>query len=242
MSVHLDLGYYADEVDAFAGLAEDFVDGASALRLNDVARELQGMVASGTPAFVWETRSDIIFRPGTRYDGPDRQHAETSLSIGFCCKFWRPAKTPRKCRVWQVVRCATHLSLVKDGGRLCFHIDYKNAGQWGPQIHFQVEEAAETGNLPIPRLPSLSFLPTDCADMGLAELHPEEWRRIQQSSAMNHHMSVVRTAQEQRATAYVADIRRQWDDDARATRISMLQDYTGSVGGLPDRHGNEACI
>lgn|GEM_PF-2987851 len=242
MSVFLDLAHYADEVQAFAGLADDFIDGASALRLNDVSRELHALVEAGASSFTWQTRSEIVFRPSNLYDGPQRQHTDTSLAISFTCEFWRPTKTPRRCRVWKVIHSATHLTLSKDGGQLCFHIDYKNASQWGPQIHFQIEEAPETGNLPIPRLPSLSFLPTDCADMGLAELHPLEWRRVQASMAMNHHMSVVRTAQERRATAYVADIRRQWDDDSRATRICMLQNYTANIGGLPDRHGNEARI
>jgi hypothetical protein len=240
MSVLLDLAQYSDEVEAFAGLADDFVDAASALRLNDVARELRNFVDAGTPSFTWQTRADIVFRPSNLYDGPQRQHTDTSLAIGFACEFSRPVSIPRRCRVWRVVQSATHLALSKDGGRLRFHIDYKNAGQWGPQIHFQIDEAPDIGNLSIPRIPSLSFLPTDCADLGLAELHPLEWRQVQASMAMNHHMSVVRTAQERRSVAYVNDIRRQWKDDTRATRICMLQDYTAKIDGLPDRHGNEA--
>lgn len=242
MSVLLDLVDYADEVEAFAGLADEFVDAASALRLSDIARELRNFVDAGTPSFIWQTHADIVFRPNNLYDGPGRHHADTSLEFGFSCEFSRPIKTPKKSRVWKVVRSATHLALAKDGGCLRFHFDYKNAGQWGPQLHFQVDETPENGNLPIPRMPSLSFLPTDCADLGLAELHPQEWRQVQASRAMNHHMSVVRSAQESRSVTYVNDVRRQWDDDRRATRICMLQDYTAKITGFPDRHGNEASL
>lgn len=240
MSVLIDLDHYADEVSAFAALASDFVGATSTLRLEEVARQLRQSVDTGSHHFVWETRDPVIFRPSHLYDGPGREHSAASLSLGFKCEFRRRTSTSRKCRVWQVERSATHLAIAKEVGRMRFHIDYKNADQWGPQIHFQVDELDALGNLPIPRIPSISFLPTDCADLGLSELHPEEWRRVQSSGNMSRHMSVVRSAQEARTLAYVGDIRRQWDGDRRTTRVCMLQDYTAGALGLPDRHGKEA--
>lgn len=240
MNAAFDLGQYADEVDAFAELAEPFVDATSALRLEEVGRELRTLVEAGTPVIDWQTRQNILFRPSNAYDGPGRRHDDTWLELGFQCRFERPARTRRKCKTWKIVRVATHLTLRKVAGQLSCHFDYKNAGQWGPQIHFQVKETAENGDLPIPRIISTSFLPTDCADLGLAELHPESWRKLQASGRMSHHTSVVRTAQEQRSLAYLADIRKQWNDDTKATRISMLQDYTSNVSSLPDRLGRQA--
>lgn len=238
----LNLADYAEEVEAFAALADDFIDATSALRLNDVARELRNFVDAGTHNFTWQTHADIVFRKSNNYDGPGRVHNDTNLEVGFTCEFSRPANTARRCRVWRILRSATHIALSKDGGQLRCHIDYKNPGQWGPQVHFQINEAAENGNLPIPRIPSLAFLPTDCADLALSELHPEEWKKVQASGAMSRHMSLVRSSQERRSLAYIADIRRKWDEDRQMTRISMLQDYTANVGGFLDSHGNEARI
>ncbi|RYG38920.1 MAG: hypothetical protein EON93_01080 [Burkholderiales bacterium] len=240
MSTLIDLDHYAEEVAAFAGLAAGFVAGSSTLRLDDVERQLRQAVEAGQHTIVWETRDPIIFRPGNLYDGPGREHAPTSFSLEFRCEFSRPTATRRRCRVWQIVHSATHVSIEKEAGGLRFHVDYKNAGQWGPQVHLQIEESPEHGDLPIPRIPAMSFLPTDCADLALSELHPEEWRRTQGAGGMQHHMSVVRNAQESRTLAYVSDIRRQWNQDTRLTRISMLQDYTAAIAGLPDRHGRDA--
>jgi len=240
LSAAFDLGQYAEEVGAFAELAESFVDATSALRLSEVARELQGFVAAGNPVIDWQTRQNIVFRHSNLYDGPGKHHRDTSLELGFECRFERPARTKKKCKVWNIGRVATHLTLKKEERRLSCHFDYKNAGQWGPQIHFQVKETEENGFLPIPRIASLSFLPTDCADLGLAELHPEAWRKLQSSGAMSHHTAIVRAAQEQRSLVYLADIAKQWNDDKKATRICMLQDYTSNVRSLPDRHGREA--
>ena len=239
MTVLLDLVDYADEVEAFAGIADEFVDAGSALKLKDVARELRNFVDTGTSSFVWQTPGEIAFRSSRLYDGPGREHTQTDLRIGFTCEFRRPVKTRKKCRVWQAVQAATHVTLEKDGGQLRFHVDYKNVGQWGPQIHFQIVESDETGNLCIPRMPALSFLPTDCADLALAELHPEEWRKVQASGAKSRHVSIVRSAQQARVLAYLGDIGRQWEQDRLTTRVSMLQDYTAALSGLPDRHGNE---
>lgn len=235
MSVLIDLADYLGEVEAFAGLADDFVDKSSALRLADIVRELKTGIDLGQPEWSWQTRDDIVFRPSRLYDGPGRTHVDTWLKLGFKCDFYRPRSVRKAATVWAIVRSATHVTISKDDGNMPCHFDYKNDAQWGPQLHFQVSE--DLGNLPIPRIPSASFLPTDCADLLLAELHHEEWRQLQAAGSSSRHVSVIREAQEQRTKAYIENIASLWRGDTKSTRVCMLQNYTATVSALPDRRG-----
>jgi len=238
VSARIDLAAYAQELEAFAALAEDFVDRSSTLRLSDVVRQLQTGVGLGTRRWSWETRANIVFRPSTAYDGPGRVHAETWLELGFKLDFTRPASVRRQVTVWEVESAATHVRLHKQGGDMSFHFDCKNDQQWGPQLHFQVSEAM--GNLPIPRIASAIFLPSDCADLALAELHHEEWRRLQAAGTSARHVSVIRDAQEYRTMSYLRNIDAFWKGSRASTRVSMLQDYTASSITLPDQRGRTA--
>ena len=144
----------------------------------------------------------------------------------------------KRVSVWQIANGATHLTIRKDGGNLPFHFDSKNPKQWGPQMHFQVSEAL--GNLPIPRIMSPIFLPSDCADLALAELHPEEWRRFQAAGNSSRHVSVMRDAQEHRTMSYLRNIGTIWLSNRTSTRVCMLQDYTANSFTLPDQRGRTA--
>lgn len=235
MSVLIDLAAYSLEVDAFVSLAESFVDKNYSARLADIGDELKRGIDRGSAEWVWSTRHEIRFRPSRVYDGPSRVNADTWLTFGFECVFTRPTNEPRKSDVWRIRNCATRLHLAHASGGLPCHIDYKNVDQWGPQLHFQLSE--DVCNLPIPRLLSPSFLPTDCADLALAELHHLEWRQKQAQGASGPLMSIIRNGQEHRALSYLRDIRMHWERDRRATRVSMLQDYTATLTALPDHRG-----
>jgi hypothetical protein len=235
MSVLIDLADYLEEVEAFVALAEEFVDKSSALRLSDVKRELKTGIDFGQSEWSWETREDILFRPSRLYDGPGRTHVDTWLNLGFKCDFIRPKSVKKSRTVWEIVGSATHVTISKDDGHMSCHFDYKNRGQWGPQLHFQVSE--DIGNLPIPRILSPSFLPTDCADLILAELHPEAWRQLQAAGTSSRHVSVIREAQEHRTKTYVENIANMWRGDTKSTRVCMLQNYTATIAALPDRRG-----
>ncbi|MDP3859497.1 MAG: hypothetical protein Q8Q73_17210 [Stagnimonas sp.] len=235
MTVLIDLADYLGEVEAFAALADDFVDKSSALRLSDVVRDLKTGIDLGAATWSWQTRQDIVFRPSQAYDGPGRAHIDTWLDLGFKCDFARPKSVQKSKTAWEIVGSATHVTIRKNDGHLPCHFDYKNGGQWGPQLHFQVSE--NVGNLPIPRIPSTSFLPTDCADLILSELHHEEWRQLQAAGGSSRHVSVIRSAQEHRTKAYVENIANMWRGDTKSTRVCMLQNYTATVAALPDRHG-----
>lgn len=238
MSALIDLAAYKAEVDAFVALADNFVDRTSALRLADVQRDLETGVSMGESSWCWETRENILFRPSIAYDGPGRTHVETYLELGFRFEFNRPVRTRRRSSVWRISASATHVTIRKEGGELPCHFDYKNASQWGPQLHFQIAETL--GNLPIPRIPSTTFLPTDCIDLALAELHHEEWLRHQNVGANSRHVSVVRNAQENRTKVYLQNVASLWSDDKSCTRVCMLQNYTATVEALPDQLGRIA--
>jgi hypothetical protein len=238
LSARIDLAAYAQELEAFAALAEDFVDKGSTLRLTDVVRELRTGVDLGNRRWSWATRTNIVFRPSTAYDGPGRVHGETWLELGFRFDFTRPANVRRQVTVWQIESASTHIRIHKEDGESSFHFDCKNAQQWGPQLHFQVAE--DQVNLPIPRLVSAIFLPSDCADLALAELHHEEWRRLQAAGASARHVSVIRDAQENRTMTYLRNIEALWKGSVASTRICMLQDYTASFVTLPDHRGRTA--
>jgi hypothetical protein len=238
LSVRIDLSAYLGEFEAFSALADNFVDKSSTLRLAEVVGDLKTGVTRGLAKWIWETRADIVFRPSTIYDGPGRNHAETWLDVRFKCKFVRPQTVKRAVSVWEISNAATHLRIRKQDGDLPFHFDYKNRRQWGPQMHFQVSEAL--GNLPIPRILSPIFLPSDCADLALAELHPEEWRRLQAAGNSSRHVSVIRDAQEHRTLTYLRDIGTLWASSNASTRVCMLQDYTATPVTLPDWRGRTA--
>jgi len=232
LSVRIDLAAYAAELEAFSSLADDFVDKGSSLRLTDIHRQLRSGIDLAKSRWTWETRENIVFKPSTTFDWPDRHFPETRFELGFKFVFKRPANVGRKVTVWQIENAATHIKIAKNGCELPFHFDYKNPGQWGPQLHFQVSE--ELSDLPIPRIPSPIFLPSDCADFLLAELHYVEWRQLQASGDSQRHVSVIRNGQEYRALVYLKNIGSIWGDDRGSTRICMLQDYTASVTSLPD--------
>ena len=234
MSALIDLAAYSQEVEAFVALAAEFVDKNSALRLADIERDLNTGVGAGAAKWSWETRDTILFQPSTAYDGPGKAHVETFLELTFKFVFERPVRVRKRSTVWKIASAATHLLIRKEGGGLPFHFDYKNSGQWGPQLHFQVAETL--GGLPIPRIPSPTFLPTDCIDLALAELHHEDWRRRQAAGANSRHVSLIRRAQENRTKTYLRNIASLWDGDTSCTRVCMLQEYTATVTALPDQH------
>lgn len=240
MNVLIDLDAYHPEFEAFSALAADFVDKSSSLHLADVARDLRTGIDQNQAEWTWSTRSDILFKASTSYDGPGRTHADTRFALGFTCTFSRPARVRKSCTVWKLTSAATHVSIRRDrdGGFLAFHFDYKNRNQWGPQVHFQVSETI--GRLPIPRLLTTAFLPTDCADVMLAELHRDEWRRRQHEGSSSRNVSVLRDAQEKRTISYLRDIESMWNSDHKSTRFTMLQDYTATLKALPDWRGRDA--
>jgi len=227
----IDLEKYTVEMAAFIELAEDFVDKSSTLRLTHVLRDLQIKVDERTPRLHWSTDREIIIRSSEYYDGPNRKHLKTELSVTFDCVFLREEGTKPKVPMWEIDRISTHLRLKKNGYELPFHFDYKNSDQWGPQIHFQVSE--NLCDLPIPRLLSNVCLPTDCLDLILSELHPVEWQTVQLAGNNRTHIARVRNAQESRILAYISELKQLWDGDKATTRVNMLQNYTSKLSALP---------
>ncbi|MDX7952418.1 hypothetical protein P7D22_14700 [Lichenihabitans sp. Uapishka_5] len=239
MSVMIDVAAYLSEVEAFTKIAERFAeDRAASSRLRDMRELLQKGVDTRKAEWTWDTPKEIIFKKSTAYDGPNRKDADTHLTFGFECVFTRSDRVPRRSSVWQIKHCATHVVLHKNGRSLPCHFDYKNGNQWGPQMHFQVSE--RLCDIPIPRVPTGCFLPTDCADLALAELHHEEWRRQQASSRNMRETSLLRDAQENRVMSFLADVQSHWMRDKRCTRVCMLQNYTSTVAALPDHKGRLA--
>jgi hypothetical protein len=237
VSVVIDLGDHLAEVQAFAKLAADFVDNRSALRLEDLVRSLQAGIAASAPKWTWETPQPIEFGPSKRYDGPDREMAEAWAKLEFCCSFERPETVDRKAgdKAWRIDSTAVHVTMTRgDGHEMTCHFDYKNKNQWGPQLHAQLAEGDH--KFPIPRLPSAVFLPTDCADLVLSELMPEAWDKHQRRHS--NEVAMLRRAQEHRSISLLSDINRQWNEDAGATRVSMLQSYTTRLKGFPN-HRNQ---
>ncbi|MDP9916736.1 hypothetical protein J2W24_002383 [Variovorax boronicumulans] len=239
MSVLIDLDDYLKEVQAFARLADSFVDKTSSMHLSDVVGDLTRHIDAAQPNFTWSTRAPVKFNPSTEYDGPGRTYAPTHFLVSFSCAFTRPAKKVAKgCTVWVVTNSAVHVEIHRAEERAFkMHFDYKNPNQWGPQMHFQVHE--EDVLFPVPRIPTGAFLPTDCADLMLSELHTEEWKRHQHKSTSSADVSVLRDGQEFRTLSYLKDIAKKWEDK-QFTRFNMLQRYTSSVVALPTSRNRPA--
>ena len=231
MSVLIDLGAYLKEVGAFSRLAETFVDKASSVRLAEIERDLSRHIDTPQSTFSWSTREAIKFEASTKYDGPTKTHRPTHFHLSFNCAFTRPGRARKGCAVWFLSNSAVHVEIERDDvPRFKVHFDYKNPKQWGPQMHFQVAE--DSVGIPVPRIPTGAFLPTDCADLMLSELHPTDWQLRQHQAASNADVAVLRDGQEYRTISYLKDIAKKWES-REFTRFSMLQGYTSSVGALP---------
>ncbi len=239
MTALIDLEAYAEEVASFCALAETFVARESAPALNRIVDDLRAGIAKALPKWTWSTPKPIHFQPSSQYDSPGKKPRSAHFTLGFECSFNRPQKVNKKPgAVWAVAHTATHIKVERDDNALhCLHFDYKNANQLGPQLHIQVSEA-NTGGLPIPRLASAAFLPTDCADVMLCELHPDAWEKRQRAGNNQWHVGVVRDGQEHRTVAYLNDIASQWRADIKRTRFSLIQAYTSTVPSLPS-HKNK---
>lgn len=236
MSVLIDLGAYLKEVEAFARLAGSFVDKTSSMHLSDVVRELTHHIDAAQPQFAWSTRAAVKFNPSIKFDAPGKTHQPTYFLLSFKCEFNRPSRVAKRCAVWILSNSAVHVEIHRaETAAFKMHFDYKNPKQWGPQMHFQVHEEGVV--FPVPRIPSGAFLPTDCADLMLSELHPEEWERLQHKSTAD--VSVLREGQELRTMSYLMDIAKKWEDK-QYTRFNMLQRYTSSVVALPTSRGRLA--
>jgi len=241
VTVLIDLASYLDEVEAFLALADGFIERASVPRVQEAVRDLKTGIELGEREWTWCTRNDVLFRASRHYDGPNKAHADTTFELGFTIQFRRLKSTKKRSTVWSIANGSTRVTVRKGDRELPFHFDYKNSSQWGPQLHFQVHE--RIGDLAIPRICSTAFLPTDCADLMLAELHHEDWRATQAAGSNSRHVGLIRDAQENRSRAYIEDVARLWRDGARSrTRLTMLQDYTASVVGLPDHRGRVAAF
>lgn len=231
MTDFIDLRAYLKEVGAFSRLAEIFVDKASSLRLADIERDLSRHIDASQPSFRWNTRAAIKFKASTKYDGPTKTHRPTHFSLSFNCVFTRPDRVRKGCAAWFLSNSEVHVEIERDDvSPFKVHFDYKNPEQWGPQMHFQVSE--DIVRIPVPRIPTGAFLPTDCADLMLAELHPTDWQVRQHQAASKPDVAVIRDGQEYRTISYLKDIAKQWER-REFTRFSMLQNYTSSVGALP---------
>lgn len=237
MTLAIDLAQHLAEVKAFNNLASTFVDKKSANTLDSLVRTLELGIGQGRETWTWQTDHPIEFGPSTSYDAKGKSMPKTWACLTFKCVFERPSEQRRKPdSVWRIDNSSVHVKMAReDQDFLSCHFDYKNASQWGPQLHVQLAEGDH--RFPIPRLPSSIFLPTDCADLILSELMPEAWERHQRRGSASADVSMLRRAQEQRAMSMVGDIKGQWAKDNRTTRVSMLQSYSPTVKGLPNHLG-----
>lgn len=234
MSARIDLEAYAGEVKAFSALAEKFVPHSSVPALRRLEQDLRAGISRANSSWTWSTIQEVVFKPSGKYDAPGKPKP-AHFSLGFECVFTRPAGVnQKKCGpVWEISHGSTHVKVEReDKPSLELHFDYKNIGQLGPQLHVQVAES-QTGGLPIPRLVAMAFLPTDCADIMLCELHPTDWERHQRAGGNQWNVTAVRNGQEKRTMAYLNDIHTQWKSDVKQTRFSALQSYTAKVAMLP---------
>ncbi len=242
MTARIDLEAYADEVKSFIALAEKFVPRLSVPALKRMEQDLRAGISRAGSSWTWSTAQAIAFDTSSQYDAPGKKPKAAKFTLGFECAFERPANANvKKCgAVWGVLHSSTHIKLEReDNACIELHFDYKNSGQWGPQLHMQVSES-QTGGLPIPRLVSPAFLPTDCADIMLCELHPTEWEKHQRAGSSQYHVKVVRDGQEHRTFAYLNDIHSQWKSDGKRTRFSSLQTYSAGLAALPSHNGTPA--
>lgn len=230
MPLRIDLQSYLDEVSAVAKLSERFLEADGLAAMKQAVDDLSVPVHSGQPKFTWQTKDTlpIRFTSSSTYDGKKAHLPAMRLKFGFVCKFARPQNTPRKgpeLRLWSIEMAVTHVRWCEDGGaeRMHCHFDLKNTGQYGPEYHFQV---AENGPRPaIPRLPVACFLPTDCLDLALSELHPVDWSKHQ--ATMTFQRQILMKAQRARLEHSARDVTRFWDELKGAqTPISALQGYT----------------
>lgn len=244
MTARIDLDAYAEEVKAFSDLAENFVPRASTPGLKKMEQDLRTGISRASADWTWFTAQEIAFRSSGQYDALGKKPRPAHFTLSFECAFTRPANVNVKKAgaVWQVRHASTHIRVARDdGASLELHFDYKNAGQLGPQLHLQVAES-QTRGLPIPRLASPAFLPTDCADIMLCELHPLEWERHQRAGNSQWNVAVLRNGQEHRTVAYLTDLHSQWKSDLKRTRFSTVQTYSAGITALPAHNGVSAKV
>lgn len=230
MPLRIDLFHYTEEVDAFSKMASGFLAAGAGKAVSDAVSSLQTPVRGGVDRIPWETPKarPIPFRMSKSYDGANSNDEPLFLTFAFDCIFSRPVNThrPRPERsFWNVERAVTHFRWCDGAGneKMASHFDLKNTGQLGPEYHYQVAE--NRNRLAIPRLPSVCFLPTDCLDFALAELHPREWPQYQ--ATKQYERDLVRRAQRARLAYSASEVTRFWDTTQSVqTPISALQRFT----------------
>lgn len=220
----IDLRSYGGEVAAYVAAAKSFVDRTAWTRLQAMQSDLE-YGRDNQDDFVWRTSGDIRTRIADRYDGSGKVKPPIVLTLGFHARFKRLAA---KRTDFQVVTMVTHLLVFPEDNlhqpALHIHVDKKNAGQLGPEMHVQVSEAftkqASGMPLAIPRLPSGFLLPTDCLDIMLTEIFPDEWPEAQASA---HEIQSLRQAQLQRLRRLGAQLEEVWKGKQARTPFSALQ-------------------
>ncbi|TPL49896.1 hypothetical protein [Mesorhizobium sp. B2-4-6] len=220
----IDLYKYGAEVAAYVRAAEELVARASRYRLEAILNEFE----TGRETrrnFRWGTDS-IRTIDATQYDRRTGANEPIVATIGFHASFIAPAN--RKSSDWMVEEMVTHLKIFRVGADehpvMHLHVDKKNAGQLGPELHVQVSEHCTERlgmKLAVPRIPAGFLLPTDCLDFILSELFWSDWSKAQTSA---HNFSAVRNAQLGRASGFAAAIHSAWTKSPRRTPISVLQD------------------
>ncbi len=161
MTALIDLDSYADEFDAFLALVREYLEPQSSPLLEGLARDLRIGAAKDVDTWTWQSREELRFRESTDYDSCKKKHNDAiSLGVSFSLVFSTPSRPRRKSRTWRIERGSTHVSIWKAGQRSRFRLDYKNVEQWGPQLHYQIDEDLWGHPVPaadVPRLPAFGL-------------------------------------------------------------------------------------
>lgn len=229
MPLKIDLKSYREELEAVSRMVTPFLEPDGVRLLKQVVAELSNPVLAGLPVIDWATPQDepIRFKTSTKYDGVGKVMPAMRMTLGFFCRFSRPQNSSKRgagSEFWEVKRSETHLRWCDDAGaeKMACHFDLKNGTQRGPEYHFQLADGRVRPA--IPRMPMACFLPTDCLDLALCELCPEEWPLRQ--SNMNHERQILVKAQRARMAHSAADVVRHWSEKSPAqSPISAMQSY-----------------
>lgn len=227
----IDLRAYGGEVSAYVAAAKDFVERATWTHLQSMQTDLE-LGRDSSDDFPWSSKKPIRTRVADRYDRAAGKRDPVFVELSFDARFRR--LIPKKKSDFEVLKMVTHIKVFSssDAGRpaLHIHVDKKNLGQLGPDMHVQVSEAftrqASNFALGVPRLPTGFLLPTDCLDFVLSEFFPAEWAKAQTSV---HQIDTLRNAQLGRARGVAEQLEIIWKNKRGRTPVSVMQncDYVG---------------
>jgi len=188
-------GEIEDELLAFAAVADDFLRPESIRQLKDLQSKL-GPIASSTHDTTWGTSVDAPLTTLSSVEfEPNDKKTEVKIygSLNFKWHIQPLAKlenNPRN-RWFALLNSSSRIEIrTADSNLPLCHWDFDLGDANSPGCHFHAkphwqdfQHAASLVNpIPIPRLPTWLFLPTDCLEFLFGELWQEGWKKRAQQS------------------------------------------------------------